>query len=491
MSEIKVNKISPRANCGTVTLGDSGDSFVVPAGATITNNGTQTGFGRTGTVDWQTGSIKTTDFTAVNTQGFFVDTNSGAVNATLPAGSAGAIISFQDYRNTFDNNSLTITPNGTDKINGGAGGGVIQLTTKGEGVTLVYIDSTVGWRSVQDNNFSDISSNFLIATGGTETTCGNCKIHTFTGPGTFTVCAVSKTAAENEVSYMVVAGGGSGGAGSKSSTHGGGGGGAGGYREVKTPITPYTASPLDGYPSSPNRVTVTATAFPITVGAGGTNAVSRPSGCQPGSGGSGSNSIFSTITSAGGGGGGNRSSGPCTQNGSPGGSGGGAGGHGTCGAQVATGNNPPTNPAQGTDGGFFSNPPVNFRAGAGGGGATAAGTSASPPSGTGGGQAGIAGPGGAGATSSINATPTARAGGGGGGSTSCSGGVSSQTGGTGGTGGGGAGMPYSACASATAGTTNTGGGGGGGTGPFTPGTPSVGAGGNGGSGIVIIRYKFQ
>ena len=54
MSEVKVNKISPRTNCGTVTLGDSGDSFVIPAGATITNNGTQTGFGRTGTVDWDT-----------------------------------------------------------------------------------------------------------------------------------------------------------------------------------------------------------------------------------------------------------------------------------------------------------------------------------------------------------------------------------------------------------------------------------------------------
>ena len=53
MSEIKVNKISPRTNCGTVQLGDSGDTITIPAGATITNNGTQTGFGRTGTVDWK------------------------------------------------------------------------------------------------------------------------------------------------------------------------------------------------------------------------------------------------------------------------------------------------------------------------------------------------------------------------------------------------------------------------------------------------------
>ena len=66
MSEIKVNKISPRTNCGTGQLGDSGDTITIPAGATITNNGTQTGFGRTGAVDWQTGSIKTGTFTAVS-----------------------------------------------------------------------------------------------------------------------------------------------------------------------------------------------------------------------------------------------------------------------------------------------------------------------------------------------------------------------------------------------------------------------------------------
>ena len=82
MSEVKVNKISPRTNCGTTTLGDSGDTFNIPSGskinvasggnitvacgATITNNGTQTGFGREGSVNWQTGSIKTGTFTAVD-----------------------------------------------------------------------------------------------------------------------------------------------------------------------------------------------------------------------------------------------------------------------------------------------------------------------------------------------------------------------------------------------------------------------------------------
>ena len=93
MSEVKVNKISPRTNCGTVQLGDSGDTITIPAGATITNNGTQTGFGREGSVDWQT-TKKTTDFTAVNGEGYFVDTAaSGAVTMTLPSSpSAGNIL---------------------------------------------------------------------------------------------------------------------------------------------------------------------------------------------------------------------------------------------------------------------------------------------------------------------------------------------------------------------------------------------------------------
>ena len=103
MSEVKVNKISPRTNCGTVQLGDSGDTITIPAGATITNNGTQTGFGRTGTVDWQTGSIKTANFTASSGEGYFCNTSGGAFTVTLPASpSAGAIVAVADYAKTFD-----------------------------------------------------------------------------------------------------------------------------------------------------------------------------------------------------------------------------------------------------------------------------------------------------------------------------------------------------------------------------------------------------
>ena len=124
MSEVKVNKISPRTNCGTVTVGDSGDSVSVSAGVPVTVNGdlksnalkatdggsiisqsgtnitigasgdtvslasgaSQSGFGRSGSVDWQTGSIKTATFTAASGEGYFCNTTSSAFTVNLPAG---------------------------------------------------------------------------------------------------------------------------------------------------------------------------------------------------------------------------------------------------------------------------------------------------------------------------------------------------------------------------------------------------------------------
>ena len=362
MSKIEVNTVAPQ--CGTtLTLGESGDTVTLGTGAS------QSGFGRTGTVDWQTGSIKTGDFTAVNTQGFFVDTNSGVVTATLPAGSAGAIISFQDYRNTFDTNALTVTPNGSEKINGGEGS--IILNTEGEGITLVYIDSTVGWRSIQDNVFADPGSNFVTATGGTESTSGDFKIHTFTGPGTFTVNTTGGTPANNIADYLVVAGGGGGGIG------GGGGGGARFF--ATTPANPQSgpAAPRNGYASpspSGTQITVTATSYPITVGGGGAGGGVTPSIAH---GTRGSSSIFSTITSVGGGGGGayTCSGAPIPSYEGPGGSGGAAytapaspaTGSNPGNPALGTGNTPPVTPSQGSNGGE-SSPQNKDSVGMGGGG---------------------------------------------------------------------------------------------------------------------------
>ena len=117
MSEIKVNKISPRTACGTTTLGDSGDTFTIPSGVSITNQGTASGFGSTGEVSWVT-TTKTTTFTVTAGEGYFCDTSSGGFTANLPAGTAGASFAVADYTNTFQTGNLTISPNGTNKIGG-------------------------------------------------------------------------------------------------------------------------------------------------------------------------------------------------------------------------------------------------------------------------------------------------------------------------------------------------------------------------------------
>ena len=452
MSKIEVDAIDKQSG-STVTIGGSGTNVVLgTCGQTVSlgTGASQSGFGRTGTVDWQTGSIKTATFTAASGEGYFCNTAGGAFELDLPAGSAGAIVSIQDYNNTFNTANLTVDPNGTEKINGGDGGAPIVLTTQGQGITFVYIDATVGWRSVQENTFAASGSNFIAATGGTESDSGDDRIHTFTSPGTFNVTA-GGSGCNAVVSYLVVGGGGGGGF-----PNAGGGGGAGGYREVKSPVTPYTASPLDGYPSAPNRVTVTAQAYSIVVGAGG-GAIA-----------SGSASSGLGISSAGGGAGAKNSCVPYS--GSPGGSGGGGAGNGgsSCNAG-GTGNTPPVSPAQGQNGG--SN---------GGGGSGAAGD----VNGGGGGaiEAGVAGipgslvngRGGVGTTSSITSSSLSYAGGGGAGGRPSNGGTPGAASpcGTGGAGG------------TNNGTTNRGGGGGGGINPSTNN-------GNGGSGIVIIRYKRQ
>tara|TARA_R100000234_G_scaffold112629_1_gene86448 strand:+ start:1380 stop:2759 length:1380 start_codon:yes stop_codon:yes gene_type:complete len=459
MSEVKVNKISPRTNCGTVQLGDSGDTITIPAGASISNSGTASGFGSTGEVSWVT-TTKTSTFTVTAGEGYFCDTSSGAFTANLPAGTAGASFAVADYTNTFQTNNLTLSPNGSQKI-----GGIAQdvaLSTEGQSAYFVYVDDTEGWKNVIDSTSNITGNPFIIATGGTITTCGNCKIHTFTGPGTFCVSQVHPSAPNNLVGYLVVAGGGSGGA----FPNGGAGGGAGGFREGRTnATTPYTDSPLSaaGHP-------VSVQGYPITVGAGGA-VQPHPS---PATGNSGSPSVFSSFTSAGGGFG---TGGPSV-NGTNGGSGGGGASVGSSNGNGGSGNTPPVSPPQGNNGGDGNGTDGQNSLSGGGGGAGAAGSDAdaSPPG------PGFGGPGGNGATTHITGSPVTYAGGGGGGNQG-----GSDINPSGGTGGGGNGGHCSPAVSGTAGTANTGGGGGGAGG--TPGATHGAA--AGGSGIVIIRYKFK
>ena len=335
MSKINVNTVDTQ--CGsTLTLGSSGKTVTLASGAS------QSGFGRTGTVDWCT-TAKTSPFTAVSGDGFFVNTTSGTITVTLPASpSAGDIVAFKDYANTWGTNAVTLCNNGS-KINGVCNDAV--LSTESQSVTLIYVDSTKGWRDIHDST-SDVTGvpTFIVACGGTKTTCGDFKIHTFTSDGTFTITS-APTPANNNVSYMVVAGGGAGGGAQTGTGGGAGGGGAGGFREGKTPATPYTASPL----VAPAGLPVSVQSYPISVGAGGSGVCE----CQ---GNSGSNSVFSTTTSAGGGGAGARSPSPANVgDGKNGGSGGGSGYGDPPGATntAGSGNTPPVSPPQGNDGGEY------------------------------------------------------------------------------------------------------------------------------------------
>jgi len=415
-------------------------------------------------VQWQ--SPKTANFTAVAGEGYFVNTSGGAFTMTLPANPViGDTISVSMI--TAGNN-LTIARNGNN-IDGAASD--TSLGSDGDAKTYVFVNASEGFKTLT----STVADTYVAATGGTESTSGNYKIHIFNSSGNFVVSSVSNTAADNEVSYLVVGGGGAGGVGCSA-----GGAGAGGYREGVSSVDCYSGSPT----AATSGITVSAQTYPITVGAGGSgiSPYTSPSHPAPSSGTSGSDSTFSTITSSGGGKGGGQPGPSGSQvNGAGGGSGGGGSHYNGTGG---SGNTPPVSPSQGNPG-FQSQPgtgPAPSDAGGAGGGATAAGTPGSTSH-----------AGGAGATSSITGSAVARAGGGGG-SNRCGGSAPDVAGGAGGGGRGGYGSRPNPCAQGTgqAGSANTGGGGGGGkaNSPAASNRPYGGSG-SGGSGVVIVRYKYQ
>ena len=383
-------------------------------------------------VSWQSVIVAdgSTGTTGVAGRGYFINTTSAAHTFTLPATATFAdTILIKDYAGTFATNALTIARNGHN-IQGAANNS--EIGTNRASVTLVYVDVTRGWEFVNESNVADLGQAlFITATGGTVTTSGDFKIHSFTGDGCFVVATIGNsptvpTGGPSNVDYLVVAGGGGTASGDRN-----GGGGAGGHR---------TTFPSPG--CNAGSFPISSITYPITVGGGGNNS-------------QGSSSTFSTITSAGGG-----------PQSTPGGSGGG----GYSPSSGGNGNTPPVSPPQGNPGGPSNSVAPNYGAG-GGGGASTAGSSGSPTAG---------GAGGNGLSNSITGSPVTRAGGGGGGT------YYGGTPGSGGPGGGGAGAPSGGGGAGGCGSVNTGSGGGGGSASSPPGIAGL-----GGSGIVIIRYKFQ
>ena len=149
---------------GDLRLADSagGEYVALQAPSTVSSNITFTLPGADGTADqvlktngsgtlsfgdvvggesWQ--AVKTTGFTAVAGEGYFINTTSGAFTMTLPASpSLGDFITFIDYAGTFDTNNLTVGRN-SENIQGSAAD--LTVSTERAANTLVYTDGTQGW----------------------------------------------------------------------------------------------------------------------------------------------------------------------------------------------------------------------------------------------------------------------------------------------------------------------------------------------------------
>jgi len=242
-------------NANTITIGKSGDTVQVAAGAEFVGGGIQ----------WQS-DIKTSAFTAVAGEGYWINTTSAAVTMTLPASaSVGDTIEFSDYARTWNTNNVTVNRNGLN-YQGGTENPVYDVD--GQSVRIIYSGATQGWIPTSDDDVAD-----------------------------------KGTAPPYSAEYLVVAGGGAGG------WTLGGGGGAGGY--------------LTNYGGTAISLTV-GEVYTATVGAGGSAPTAAPQ-----KGGDGSDSVLSgtgitTVTSFGGGGGGNNTN-TTDGDGENGGSGGGAG----------------------------------------------------------------------------------------------------------------------------------------------------------------------
>ena len=100
MSEIKVNKVSP-ATGTDVTLGDSGDTFTVPSGATITNSGTASGFGGGGLLQIKQ-TVKTTVVASYSTEAF-ADIAGMTVDITPTLSTSKILVLWSLQRRLLDN----------------------------------------------------------------------------------------------------------------------------------------------------------------------------------------------------------------------------------------------------------------------------------------------------------------------------------------------------------------------------------------------------
>jgi hypothetical protein len=380
MSKIEVDQVDPQSGT-TLTLGTSGDTISIPAGVTLSNSGTATGFA---SIAWQSAIVTGTTLSAVAGNGYWIDTTSNACTITLPASaSVGDQIIFSDYARTWGTNAVTIDQNSLNFQGYTSPNPVYD--TDGQTVNIVYSGSTQGWIPVSDDDVTN------------------------------------ETPQIYDIDFLVVAGGGSGGA------DDGGGGGAGGYR------------------TSTQSDIAAGMVITVTVGDGGAAVGQGTHGNDGSDSSISGSGLTTITSAGGGGGGFRSDTNNNTgRQGASGGSGGGGAinNAGTSGGLGGSGNTPSVAPSQGNNGGtaYGADPygggggggasQVGSAGVAGGGGVGGDGTAFSITgssvtyAGGGGGAvrgatagSGGAGGGGAGSNNNTNATAgTANTGGGGGGS---------------------------------------------------------------------------
>ena len=125
---LKVSNIQTSSGSGTITIGQSGETITIPSGCTITNSGTQTGFGGTNTpafVAYKTSStqaISNTTNTKVLFEGEQLDSGSvyDTSNSRFTPGVAGYYSIGAKWRydtNTdFGDARFMLYINGSEKI---------------------------------------------------------------------------------------------------------------------------------------------------------------------------------------------------------------------------------------------------------------------------------------------------------------------------------------------------------------------------------------
>ena len=109
---------------------------------TSTTGGVLSWVDNSGGTSWQA-VITAATKTAVAGEGYFIDTSSNACTVTLPAGTLGDEVTCVDYAGTFDTNNLTVTPNGSEKIQGTAAS--LTVSVERAGLTLAYSGAAQGW----------------------------------------------------------------------------------------------------------------------------------------------------------------------------------------------------------------------------------------------------------------------------------------------------------------------------------------------------------